>query len=111
VTPEGLDRLRNDLLMDCSVALREKAQECEKLRLFVASLQERIAVLEERLAAWQHVTSIKSTELGYQPVCSCGWKGSETDRLSNDFAYTNASEEAGRHVLCFGKTSECKSKS
>jgi hypothetical protein len=45
----------------------------------------------------EHKTWVQSTNRGYRPMCSCGWEGCETDRMSNDYAYTNASDDARQH--------------
>lgn len=45
----------------------------------------------------EHDLSIESTVFGYRGACSCGWHGSEKDRMSDDYAYTNASDDAESH--------------
>lgn len=47
---------------------------------------------------YTHVGKLTNTERGYLPQCSCGWKGSETDRMSNDYAYTNAEDDLRQHL-------------
>lgn len=46
----------------------------------------------------EHVTSLRSTDIGIQAVCSCGWTGVDRCRMSDDYAWTNASDEANRHA-------------
>jgi hypothetical protein len=43
------------------------------------------------------VTTVSSTEIGYRAVCTCGWKGSERDRMSDDYAWTNARDDVKSH--------------
>jgi hypothetical protein len=44
-----------------------------------------------------HSVKVESVTDGYQPVCTCGWRGRVTDRMSDDYAYTNAREAGERH--------------
>jgi hypothetical protein len=43
------------------------------------------------------VTTLTSTEIGFQAVCTCGWKGSERDRMSDDYAWTNVRDDMISH--------------
>lgn len=45
----------------------------------------------------EHVAGVFDSPRGYQPKCSCGWVGYETDRMSNDFAWTNANDQTVEH--------------
>ena len=48
-------------------------------------------------SALEHVCSIEDSPRGYQPVCSCGWRGYETDRVSNDYAWSDANDQIRHH--------------
>jgi len=43
--------------------------------------------------------SIKAVAVpnGYQAQCTCGWHRSVKDRMSDDYAWTNARDEGMRH--------------
>lgn len=45
----------------------------------------------------EHISTVEDSPRGYQPKCSCGWTGYETDRMSNDFAWTNANDQTIAH--------------
>jgi hypothetical protein len=47
---------------------------------------------------YTHVGKLTNTERGYLPECLCGWKGYETDRMSNDYASTNAEDQLREHL-------------
>lgn len=44
-----------------------------------------------------HSVKAASVDGGFQAICTCGWKGSVKDRMSDDYAYTNAREDAEGH--------------
>jgi len=44
-----------------------------------------------------HKTTVQRTADGYQGICICGWAGREKDRMSDDYAWTNASDDAKQH--------------
>jgi hypothetical protein len=46
----------------------------------------------------EHVAKVISTAKGVQAVCSCGWKGVDRCRMSDDYAFTNAGEEGRDHM-------------
>jgi hypothetical protein len=47
----------------------------------------------------EHVRSIhKPSALEIQPVCSCGWKGIVRHLMSDDYAFTNASDDWNQHA-------------
>lgn len=45
----------------------------------------------------EHVTSLASNNLGFFAICTCGWKGSVRDRMSDDYAWTNARDDVKSH--------------
>lgn len=44
-----------------------------------------------------YTASLTNTSKGYLPECSCGWKGRETDRMSDDYACSNADDQLVAH--------------
>jgi hypothetical protein len=44
-----------------------------------------------------HNCRVESTHQGFQAQCSCGWKGVDRCRMSDDYAWTNAAEEGVQH--------------
>ena len=46
-----------------------------------------------------HVARVDRTDIGSQAACSCGWKGVDRCRRSDDYAITNAGEEGQRPVM------------
>lgn len=62
-------------------------------------------LLHEMREGAEHVTNtsedhrldVKSTDQGFQATCSCGWKGVDRCRMSDDYAWTNACNEAAKH--------------
>lgn len=52
---------------------------------------------ERKVLTTDHVCTLSSTEIGYRAVCTCGWKGSERDRMSDDYAWSNARDDVKSH--------------
>lgn len=52
---------------------------------------------QDRINGIQPVCSLTSTEAGFRAVCTCGWKGTLRDRMSDDYAWTNASNDVKSH--------------
>lgn len=44
-----------------------------------------------------HSIKVDSVDQGYQAVCTCGWRSGVKDRMSDDYAYTNAREDGQGH--------------
>lgn len=49
---------------------------------------------DEELA---HVTSLAANDIGFFAICTCGWRGSIRDRMSDDYAWTNARDDVKSH--------------
>jgi hypothetical protein len=46
----------------------------------------------------EHNATTQSAADGPQATCSCGWRGRVHDRMSEDYAWSNAKEDAAAHV-------------
>lgn len=44
-----------------------------------------------------HVTTLASNDMGFYARCSCGWIGSTRDRMSDDYAWSNARDDMKSH--------------
>jgi hypothetical protein len=54
-----------------------------------------------------HEVSVENTDIGCRPICVCGWKGGEKDRMSDDYAFTNAMDDGAAHLRSAKNQREC----